>query len=428
MKLFPAAAPANERGFILVGVVTFMIALTILGLSLFTLSSYEAQFFYASQSREQALQSSESGIEVVKSLLSDPAVPSTYRFRLEAAQLAVGHFGITQALAYQMRSGGDTTSRGPINWDSTLVIVVAARTGGEERTVQSRFVAVSIKDPYQQLISSGGRVWYNPRQDDHATTLRGGVWQHVQSASDSEWTAHVSWPAGGPIDTGMPPALSASSFVDANQSLAHVLESDDYQFSSSPYWMTMDEAPATKPFYRLPPGSLTTNFDDYELYCDSPLEIHIHGTVIWLVSQGVCFRNKVTVTATDPSVPSVLVIVAKPNPNDTADPNRGIWFQGGLVNDSTTTRVFLVSDGDISFTQDHNGSEDVEAQALSIVAGGDVELMGPDHGGTLEIGHAAVMNSLADDLITSGLLPATSGGTGKAFKYAWHSWLETRLP
>jgi hypothetical protein len=54
--------------------------------------------------------------------------------------------------------------------------------------------------------------------------------------------------------------------------------------------------------------------------------------------------------------------------------------------------------------------------------------MGPDHGGTLEIGHAAVMNSLADDLITSGLLPATSGGTGKAFKYAWHSWLETRLP
>jgi len=35
----PHPAP-DERGFILVGVVTFMLALTILGLSLFALSSY----------------------------------------------------------------------------------------------------------------------------------------------------------------------------------------------------------------------------------------------------------------------------------------------------------------------------------------------------------------------------------------------------
>ena len=57
----PAEAPAEARGFMLVGVVMFMLALTILGMSLFALSSYEAQFYTASASREQSMQNAESG-------------------------------------------------------------------------------------------------------------------------------------------------------------------------------------------------------------------------------------------------------------------------------------------------------------------------------------------------------------------------------
>jgi hypothetical protein len=448
MKRFSAAVPADERGFILVGVVMFMIALTILGLSLFALSSYEAQFFYASQSREQALQSSEGGMEVVKSLLSDPGVPSSVRYRLEAAQLAVGHFGISQALAYQARSGNpnDTTSRGPVNWDSTLVIVVTARAGGEERSVQSRFRPVPNKNPYQQLISAGQGLWYNTK---HATTtptlqLTGAVWQHVVSGADSAWTGFVSWPWGRPVDPSLPPTPSASAFVNAQMAATpppREPEPADLQLQDEhqPYFITFDDAPATAPFYKLPANSSPVSGegdpewnDHYQFYCDKRLEIRIHGTAVWLVDQGVCFGGKVTVVPDpdmqpDPDHPDVLVIVAKPNPNG-SDPNRGIWFQGGLVNDSTETRVFLVSDGDISLTQDHSSGTSLDAQAVSIVAGGTVELMGPASGEPFKVAHAASMNALADDLVAAGLLPLPSGGSSTRFALVQHTWLETRLP
>jgi hypothetical protein len=47
-------SPEDDRGFVIVGVVMFVLALTILGLSLFSLSSYESQFLNRSLAREQA--------------------------------------------------------------------------------------------------------------------------------------------------------------------------------------------------------------------------------------------------------------------------------------------------------------------------------------------------------------------------------------
>jgi hypothetical protein len=448
MKRLPAAAPADEQGFILVGVVMFMIALTILGLSLFALSSYEAQFFYASQSREQALQSSESGMEVVKSLLSDPSVPSTYRYRLEAAQLAVGHFGITQALAYQARSSdpNDTTSRGPVNWDSTLVIVVSGRAGGEERSVQTRFRPVPNKNPYQQLISAGQGLWYNTKNSTSPTLqLTGAVWQHVVSAADTAWTGFVDWRKGRPLDPSMPAMPTANAFVDEHmaEAKANMPPQDEMNLTNEAlptYFVTFEHAPATAPFYTLPDGSSppsgegdTEWNEHYQFYCDNPLEIRVDGTAIWLIDRGVCFGGKVTVVPDpdapppSPDNPYTLVIVAKPNPNG-SDPNRGIWFQGGLANDSTETRVFLVSDGDISLTQQHSSSSNLNARAVSIVAGGTVELMGPVSGTLTRVAHAASMNAHADDMVASGLLPPPSGGSTSRFAVVPHSWLETRLP
>jgi hypothetical protein len=438
-------APArDERGFILVGVVMFMIALTILGLSLFALSSYEAQFFYASQSREQSLQSSESGMELVKALLSDPGLPSSSRYRLEAAQLAVGQFGITRALAYQARSSdpNDTTSLGPVNWDSTLVIVVSARAGGEERTVQSRFAPLATKNPYQQLISCGQQLTYSTSQDFHNLRLCGAVWQPVQSWTDTAWTAHVDWTQGRPIDPSAPPLPLGDAFTGRNLPGNQVYDTS-YDDSNAPYWIRFSDPTASSPptLYHSPPSPqldsdeqvepLLSYYQDYDFFCEETLELRVHGTVVWLVNRGACFHRRVTVVADgalDPDNPNVLIIVAKPNLRDVAHPARGLWFQGGLANDSTTTKVFLVSDGDISLTQDFNSHEDLDAQAVSIVAGGNVELMGPNSDGSLKVAHAASMNALADALLAGGWLPATTSGMGKTFTYAQHSWLETRLP
>jgi hypothetical protein len=222
--------------------------------------------------------------------------------------------------------------------------------------------------------------------------------------------------------------------------MAEAVPPDETQLTDEnnlPYSITFDEA---HPFYKLPDGSSPNSGegdpewgDHYQFYCDERLEIRVHGTAVWLVDRGVCFGGKVTVVPDpdaqpDPNNPDILVIVAKPNPNG-SDPNRGIWFEGGLVNDSTETRVFLVSDGDISLTQvHHTSSSSLDAQALSIVAGGAVELMGPSSGAQTRVAHAASMNAMADDLIAGGLLPAPSGGSTSRFAVVPHSWLETRLP
>src|SRR5262249_2977160 len=59
-----------ERGFVLVGVVMFVLALTILGLSLFSLSSYEAQFLTRSFDSDQAFYAAQSGIEHAKFVIA----------------------------------------------------------------------------------------------------------------------------------------------------------------------------------------------------------------------------------------------------------------------------------------------------------------------------------------------------------------------
>ena len=424
------SAASSERGFLLVGVIMFMLALTILGLSLFALSSYEAQFFYASASREQSLQSSESGMEVVKALLHAQG-------KLESAQLAVGQFGITQALAYQARSANpsDTTSRGPVNWDSTLVIVVAARSGGQVRTVQSRFVPVSTKNPYQQLISCGQRIWYNPNSSqDSAPTLelQGSVWEHVQTAADDAWVADVRWTSGGPIDPSTAPTPLGNAFVDARRTGAPSPPGTDPD--NSPYIITFDNQASTPAFYRSPPSSHSGGFaerDEYEFFSAPKCTLWVHGTVVWVVGQGACFRHTLTVLpygANDPDNPNVLVLVAKPNLRDPGRQNVGLWFKGGLiVNDPNTIKVFLVSEGDISFTQANDASVNLDAKAVAMVAGGSVELMGAAKGFTFKVTHAPSMDAIADALLARGALPPTSGGSG-SFAFAAHSWLETRLP
>ena len=430
------AAPAGgERGFILVGVVMFMLALTILGLSLYALSSYEAQFFYASASREQSLQSSESGMEVVRALLAAPP------HMLQSAQLAVGQFGITRALAYQQRSSdpNDTTSRGPVNGDSTLVIEIAARTGGQERIVQSRFVPTTVKNPYQQLISTGLGIRYNTQNGSpHSLELQGAVWQRVQTSADTAWIGHVSWPIGRPMDTSSAPRPLANAFVDAATAVAPAPPPSLLQ---PPYWIELDNPDPTPQFYELAiPSPRSGRHDDefnwYGFYCDQELEIRVHGTAVWILPRGVCVRGTVRVVpdAVDPANPNVLVIVAKPNLLDPMNPDRGIWFKGGLsTSGPDSTQVFLVSEGDITLAQDNvtirnvNLDLDSDARALSIAAGGHVELMGPANGFAFRLTHASVMDALADQLLANGALPPTSGG-GTAFTYARGTWLERHLP
>lgn len=417
---------SGERGFLLVGVVMFMLALTILGLSLFALSSYEAQFFHASTAHEQSLQSAESGMEVVKALLTiDPPV-------LESAQLAVGQFGITRAMAYQWDGAGDTVSQGPVNWDSTVVIVVSALSGGAERTLQARFIPTSGANPYQRLITAGLGIHYNTEMtsDPSAFHLQGRVWQHVQTASDTAWTDYVTWSSGRPVEPTATAQPLADAFVDAHlptasaPSKVEFVNVDDYQLEFLNY--------GTGPKFFMSPLSPTDDdtmddpeYDDYTFYTHHRLEITIRGTVVWVVPAGACFRHAVTVV-TEGGAPSTLVIVAKANGRDPGHENRGIWFQGGLQVTDSNARVYLVSQDDIGLTHGHDVTDGQEARSLSIVAGGDVEIGGPVSPQRDWLSYSSTtMDALADELLAQGALPRVAGGAGTTFALARKSWLET---
>src|SRR6266516_3851897 len=80
----------EQRGFVLVGVVMFVLALTILGISLFTLSNYESQFFDASYNQSQAFYDALSGIERTKYILAATNDPSKVGTDLPAGVIYAG--------------------------------------------------------------------------------------------------------------------------------------------------------------------------------------------------------------------------------------------------------------------------------------------------------------------------------------------------
>ena len=423
---------ADERGFLLVGVIMFMLALTILGLSLFALSSYEAQFFNTSAAREQSLQSSESGMEVVKQLLSAPP------YRLESAQLAVGQFGITRALAYQRRTT-DTSSVGLVNWDSMLVIVVSARSGGEERTVQARFQPTATRNPYQRLVTCGlGLSYNNANGGTNTVQLQGKVWQHVQFASDSAWTTKVNWTSGRPIETTTPPVPQGDAFVaaklpGATDLTATVTTGSSGGSGTTSYALKLSNASATTRYYTLStPHEVSDQSNDPELnwygcFFDQKLTLSVKGTCVLVIPDGACFRHEVTLKADGNGATGTLVVVAKANGRQAGNENRGIWFEGGFIHADPNIRVFLVSEGDIAITHDHNSASGSshESRALSIVCGGDLEIMGPDPGSVFKLAYASSMDAIAENLLAAGALPALSGGSSAAFALSSGSWLET---
>ena len=424
----PQKHPApDERGFILVGVVTFMLALTILGLSLFALSSYEAQFFMASVAREQSLQNSESGMELVKASLAAP------NSRLEDAHRAEGQLGITRAMAYQWRSdlATDTTSQGPVNWDSTVVIVVAAKSGGVERSLQARFIPGPVEDPYKRLLAAGLGVSVNTKNSSNPdrVQLSGRVWQPVASDADTSWTGYADWNTGRPIERGAPPAPMADAFVDDLLSAptedpspgTNLSDEEDYEMRF------VQVSPTSPTVFHSPPSPNDHHHDEdpqyatYSFYVGANLDIKVQGTVVWVVQQGVCFDDRVTVDVVNSNVPSTLVIVAKAN----ASENRGLWFKGGL-DVKGGVRVYLVTQGDVSLVHIHDNEETHSAPAVSIVAGGRIEIGGPKDSDTFTLTYdPATMDALADQLLAQGALPPVMGGTGANFTVARQTWVET---
>jgi hypothetical protein len=132
--------------------------------------------------------------------------------------------------------------------------------------------------------------------------------------------------------------------------------------------------------------------------------------------------------APEPGTSGTLVIVAKPNGVAPGSTNRALWFESGFqILDPANMKVVLVTEGDVAL-QALRTNDNRDMMALSLVVGGNLELLGPSNGKLWRMVHATAMDAVMDDLVARGALPLFSGGTRTTFAYQSASWKETRLP
>jgi hypothetical protein len=170
-------ASASDSGLVLVGVVVFVLALTILVLSLYGLSSYEAQFLQRSLDGEQAFQSAVGGIERAKFVLCSTS-------QLQSVEQNLPRENVTAARAIQMRPGGPD-STGPVEWvpGRTVLIRVTTEVNGQQRTLEGYFDPGATQDYYSQLVTVGGGIEVKavgipiPTDRRNTVLLGGTVWE-----------------------------------------------------------------------------------------------------------------------------------------------------------------------------------------------------------------------------------------------------------
>ena len=360
----------GEAGFVLIGVVIFVIALTIIGMSLYSLSSYEAQFLQRSLDGEQAFQSAVGGIERAKFALTSPLPLPSYV--LDNVRRSLPLENVTAAVAIQ---NGDST--GTVDWHGTDVTIrVTAEVNGARRTVEGRFKPSLVNNIYAQAITTSGHITVDaaanadpsspPTDRSHTIDLTGRIWQGGTPV-DTSWTLILrSWLPPILTDPVDPPAVA--QFLSGHPSPTAA------QFIPGPpprYILDAGPGHPALAYFGVPVGTAASAFSLWDGTSVGP-EIQVTGCAVWLFPRGVRFDYQVQVTGHGPD--DCLVIVADASGTCTDDSTAGIWFFGGL---QANIPVILVADGRIYVQHLNNYDGYSEAPDITLYAR-DVCLTGPN--------------------------------------------------
>jgi hypothetical protein len=357
----------DESGFVLIGVVVFVLALTILGLSLFSLSGYEAQFLGRSLNDEQAFYFAMGGIERAKFALGK----SPYRLDNVSQNLPLE--GVTTAEAAQNQNGVLKTA-GLVDWKgSNIRIRVTAQSNGVTRSLEGWYDPTLGENYYKRLITTPGPITIAPLGGASATPripalLSGDVWEHLPNDS-TNWYPQLAAPLPNPIRADAVPIPDAVAFCGGHLPARPA--------PWDPATNTFDlRGPSNAPrYYQAPAGLTTADLSLYDTGNAPAPTILVNGRAILLVPNGVRFEGAVRVMP-NAGHQDCLVIVAGAG----TDPyhnvaNPGIWFFGGI--ESLTVPVILVSSGKVLIEHFNNASGHSEVAGLSIFAPS-VYLLPPD--------------------------------------------------
>lgn len=427
----PGAGAA--RGFVLVGVVMMVMALTIIGISLYSLSGYESQFFGRTLFGRQALYTASGGIELAKSLLATP-LGSPPEHRLTNVARAIGREGVVSAVAWQEEP---LDSSGIVNWGKPVRIRVGVQVHGVTRTVEGRFLPSEPNNPYWRLLASASPVQY---VGAHQATvrLRGGAWHPVSAAPDSAWIQSLEGASRVALTPTAPPTPSVGPYITAHYPAAgpdSAWVTRDYDVTTPyPHYQTvfvsMDAGPLASDyrFFRSASDSLAvaaSNLALFDFYSGANVVARVRGTAVWVVPNGAFFEGEFRVRRLPNTNTANLVIVVGPNGRHATRPDIGAWFSKGIEIPDDDVNVFVVSSGSVRIEDNSITPQPIQAHRLSVY-GNAIQLSGPapaTH--RLDLQYAPSQKAVADGLYGRGLLPPVTGIQFGAFALDPGSWRQS---
>lgn len=410
----PIAHQRREGGFILPGVVMFVLALTIIGFSLFSLSSYEAQFMYASMDDTEAFYDASSAIDRGRFLAAATGSLASVKTGL------TGTGNIVYAVAKQ---GDDST--GTVKWggDDPVLIRVEVNRNGKKRLLEATFDP--NMNPYDNLAScsSTERGFMNSRQtydglpdwDPHPLVqLTGRIWQtysKVPPEGKYDWSKDIYPSAYGSliqVTLGIVPPPQVTTFYNAHE--AGVTAPDHITGGgNNRYNLDASGDSLRIKFFR----SKRISGEDWSfktVNTGNPIDLDVDGVAIWMFESGFYSAKPVAVHGQSDDM---LVLIAKKTNDSSGDlvnfygiDDVGFVFAAGL--DSPDVPVIIVTDGYVAIDA-LDGPATLSIKWLSIYANfGWVR--GPDSG-TIPFTYSHIENAQASaeqnlqNLLDNGYLP-----------------------
>ena len=411
----------DERGFALLGAVMFVIVLTILALTLFSLSSFESQFMKDSMDQADAYHAALGGLDRALFAL-------THGNTLASVKSGLPLDDVVYAVA---RQGSDTTDF--VHWTGArateVTVRVKAQRGSHARFLEAVFTPQSARSFYKNLatLSATDTGLYVYRQDWRdevnppeynwkATYLSGVLVQNASNNPDFIYPLGAPPPTVTPliVNIGGAPTPIVNSYI-AQHANAPGTTNVPFQPGSNPYILNALNDPDSIAFFHTnEPGAWSLEVD-----VSNP-RVNVSGTCLWLFDRGL--RVSGTLHVQGSGAPSdMLVLVGGRQTADSEDPGAGLALLGSIY--STNVPVILVSDGNAlvehrdlggTWVDDNNASV---VNCLSIFASG-ARIMGPDanydYSATapkLVFAHPTyhLGNDIIDRLVEMGFLPNTQG-------------------
>jgi hypothetical protein len=405
----------RTQGFILVGVAMFILVLTILGLSLFSLSSFESQFMIRSMRQDEAFSLAAGGIERARFALMSTG-------DLDSVKAFLPRDGVIYAVAMQ---GPDPLNEfaddsvGPLNPDRDIWVRVVAQSGDSRVRLRAKFHPESADDYYKRLItiSQGPGPDLRVNAGNKATLytqtfLAGAVAENVSVGGDTAWNS----PPDNPMPHTRPPIREfaipqadvgpwITSHLGQAHAVNHVVGSGQYTLDASLYGgVAYFTSPVQNPS--------VYNVDDNH---PNPT-ITVTGTAVWLLNPGMHFNNHLQIVGQ--GLNPRLILVAK-----SAASGNAMQFDSGIDCSPLTTpaigndgvSVVMVTDRGIDLDSGPLGNQDSFVGYLSIYAER-IYITGPMPGHAMNLWHLPsmvpvgnpVVDPIIDALYALGVLP---GGT-----------------